>query len=338
MATELPFEIKEVTSEEDAIIRKYYKAYSKPFVRVGPHGYLMTPGFKDHAADIYNLEVRADDIWVVTFSRSGTTWMQELVWLVTNNLDFEQANKVRLTERYAFIEYPTYSSNPTSSTPAVPQKNPYRSATVHDFRDVPTLPSPRYIKSHLPFSLLPPKLLNAKVVYVARDVRDVAVSFFFMHKLFRYFDDDVEFKEFWELYKKDMVFHMPIFPHIEEAWQKRNHPNVEFIFYEDMQKDLRGVIEKVCKFFNKEYTAEQKEQLAQNLSFENMKKNNQFTTRKDDKEPEIKFFVFEHNIYLFSGKSGGWVDYFDKQMKNEADEYLENYYKTTDLRFPDVNS
>ncbi|KAJ2939758.1 hypothetical protein O0L34_g17950 [Tuta absoluta] len=330
MATELPFEIKAVTGEEDVFIKKYYKAYSKPFVRAGPQGYLQTPGYADQAEDIYNLEIRSDDIWVVTFSRSGTTWMQELVWLVTNNLDFEGANKEPLNKRYAFIEYPTLSSDNRTTTAPVPQKNPFKSATVHDFRDVSTLPSPRYIKTHLPFSLLSPNLLDAKVIYVARDVRDVAVSFFFMHKLFRYFDDEVTFKEFWELYKKDLLIHMPIFPHIDEAWQQRNHPNVKFVFYEEMQKDLRGVIERVCKFFNKEYTAEQKEALAQHLSFDNMKKSHQFTTRKDDGEPEVKF--------MRKGKSGGWVDYFDDQMRKEAEEYLEKYYTTTNLRFPDVIS
>jgi len=41
---------------------------------------------------IYNMEVRQDDIWVVTPPKCGTTWMQELVWLIANDLDFDRAN------------------------------------------------------------------------------------------------------------------------------------------------------------------------------------------------------------------------------------------------------
>lgn len=31
------------------------------------------------------------------------------------------------------------------------------------------------------------------------------------------------------------VLHTPIFPHVVEAWEKREHPNLMFLFYEDMQ-------------------------------------------------------------------------------------------------------
>ncbi|XP_049869569.1 sulfotransferase 1C2-like [Pectinophora gossypiella] len=324
-ASELPFSIKNVTEEEDTVLKKYYKGYTRPFVRVGPRGYLLTPGYADHAADIYNLEVRPDDRWVVTFSRSGTTWLQELAWLVDNDLDYTTAENVPLSKRFAFIEYPTQASDIKKSTPNTKYKG---LPTEHDFTDVHTLPSPRYFKTHLPFSLLPPKLLDAKVMYVARDVRDVAVSFFFMHKLFRYFDDDVEFKEYWKLFKKDLLFHMPIFPHIEEAWRKRHHPNVLFTFYEEMQKDLRGVVDKVCIFLGKEYTSEQKDALVKHLSFDNMNKSSADTQKGNDSE--MKF--------LRKGKSGNWINYFDEQMTKEAEEYIQKHLQDTDLRFPDASS
>ncbi len=51
---------------------------------------------------------------------------------------------------------------------------------------IDALPSPRSIKSHLPFYLLPPDLLEtSKVVYVARNPKDVIVSFFYHHKLMK---------------------------------------------------------------------------------------------------------------------------------------------------------
>lgn len=99
------------------------------------------------------------------------------------------------------FRYPTHVSEVTKEQGSPSGKR----ATEVDFRTLPAQPSPRYVKTHRPLSLLPPKLLEtSKVFYVARDPRDVAVSYFFMHKLFRYFDDNVEFKEFWDLFKNNL--------------------------------------------------------------------------------------------------------------------------------------
>ncbi|XP_034830315.1 sulfotransferase 1 family member D1-like isoform X2 [Maniola hyperantus] len=322
-----PYEIKNVTEEEDKLVKQYYKGYIRPFIRVGPHGHFSMAGYGDHAAEIYNLEVRPDDIWVLAFSRSGTTWLQELVWLLKNNLDYDGAANTLLTKRFAFIEYPTMSSEINQGPPPSGKSG---QATVDDFSNLHTLPSPRFIKTHLPLSLLPPTLLDtAKVFYIARDPRDVAVSFHFMHKLFRYFDEGVQFTEFWELFKKDLLLHMPIFPHIEEAWEKRDHPNMTFVFYEEMQKDLRGVIDKVSLVLGKEYTDEQKDKLAEHLNFNNMKKSSAFKFGKDDKDSEIKF--------MRKGLSGNWVKYFNTdQLKREAEEYMEKHLNKTSLRFPEA--
>ena len=44
----------------------------------------------------------------------------------------------------------------------------------------------RFIKTHLPLSLLPPSLLStAKVIYVARNPKDAMVSFYYHHRLIK---------------------------------------------------------------------------------------------------------------------------------------------------------
>ena len=48
--------------------------------------------------------------------------------------------------------------------------------------------SPRMIRSHLPISMLPPSLLDVcKVVFVARNVKDVCVSFYHMEQMQNHF-------------------------------------------------------------------------------------------------------------------------------------------------------
>ncbi|XP_073944603.1 sulfotransferase 1C4-like [Choristoneura fumiferana] len=101
---ELPYEMENVTPEEEKVIKKCLLGYTKSFVKCGKAGYVMPGAFKKHAEAIYNLEVRPDDIWVVTFPRSGTTWTQEMVWLLENHLDYETAREKPLHERFPMLE------------------------------------------------------------------------------------------------------------------------------------------------------------------------------------------------------------------------------------------
>lgn len=78
-------------------------------------------------------------------------------------------------------------------------------ARVPSWKTIANAPSPRFIKTHLPLSLLPPKLLEtAKVIYVARDPRDVAISYYYLYRmvvkgLFR-----TSLNTFWDAFRKDL--------------------------------------------------------------------------------------------------------------------------------------
>lgn len=56
------------------------------------------------AKRIHDFETRKSDVFVVTFMKCGTTWMQELAWLLLNNLDFEGAKSSFLLRRSPHIE------------------------------------------------------------------------------------------------------------------------------------------------------------------------------------------------------------------------------------------
>lgn len=72
-------------------------------------------------------------------------------------------------------------------------------------------PSPRFIKTHLPLSMLPPNLLStAKVIYIARDPRDVAVSIYYLHKMCGKKLLRANVTHFWEAFRRDLceyLFH-----------------------------------------------------------------------------------------------------------------------------------
>jgi len=54
---------------------------------------------------VHDLDIREDDVWVVTPPKCGTTWMQELLWLLINNCDFEGALTKDQGLRSPFLEF-----------------------------------------------------------------------------------------------------------------------------------------------------------------------------------------------------------------------------------------
>ena len=67
-------------------------------------GTCMPKIYADRAKEFANFEVREDDIWVVTYPKCGTTWTQEMAWMIVNDMDFNKSNSIDITERTIFFE------------------------------------------------------------------------------------------------------------------------------------------------------------------------------------------------------------------------------------------
>lgn len=66
---------------------------------------VMGERYHKYAETIRNFHVRDDDVWIISYPKCGTTWTQEMVWLLGNGLDYETGSKVDLSERSPFFEY-----------------------------------------------------------------------------------------------------------------------------------------------------------------------------------------------------------------------------------------
>lgn len=69
-----------------------------------PKKMVILEKYRKMAPRIKEMEVYDDDIWVVSFPKCGTTWTQEMVWLLNNDLNFTEAKKVNLLNRFPFLE------------------------------------------------------------------------------------------------------------------------------------------------------------------------------------------------------------------------------------------
>ncbi|XP_060880350.1 luciferin sulfotransferase-like [Metopolophium dirhodum] len=216
-----------------------------------------------------------------------------MTWCVANDLDFEGA-KQNLLERVPLLEMYSYQDfekaiqdNPDLEIPR------YMSNSVEYINE---LKSPRYIKTHLPYQLLPKKLRDkstkAKIIYMARNPKDTCLSFFHFATLLSSYEEN--FEKFCELFVSDYLCYSPFFDHILGFWDRRDDPQILFLKYEDMKKDLHSVLRQTAQFLGKHMLDDQLLALEDHLSFKSMKKNKAVSG-----EPFIGI-----TIRLFSGSRG----------------------------------
>ncbi|XP_059056991.1 luciferin sulfotransferase-like isoform X2 [Achroia grisella] len=270
----------------------------------------------------------------------GTTWVQELVWLLANDLNYEAAAKTLLAERFPFTEFSMVLHSPKTKkwlgewAEREPKLKQFHNSFTNGVRSIDNIfnaPSPRFIKSHLPFSLLPPTLLHtAKVVYVARDPRDVAVSYYHHCKMMFLREYIGDFRTFWNLFITNKVEYTPYEAHIKEAWEKRHHPNMLFLFYEELYKDLPAAVRRVSQFLNKPVSEEQVSRLCEHLHIDNFR-NNKSVNLEGIKNIGL---MKKDAVFIRKGKAGGWRSYFDEEMTQQAERWMKEKLDNIDIQYP----
>ncbi len=83
---------------------------------------------------------------------TGTTWTQELVWCVVNNYDYKKAKEEILDNRAPFLEFTCISG-----------KEIMYANYVDTVEQVQELASPRVIKTHLSWEMLPNSVINNNI-------------------------------------------------------------------------------------------------------------------------------------------------------------------------------
>jgi hypothetical protein len=58
------------------------------------NGCILPQKYRDVSEQVKNLEIRDDDVFLCSFPRTGSTWLQEILWLLGNDLDFEKAKNI----------------------------------------------------------------------------------------------------------------------------------------------------------------------------------------------------------------------------------------------------
>lgn len=51
-----------------------------------------------------NFKTKLDDLWIVTMPDGSNNWMEEIIWMIQQDFDFEKAKSVPLNQRCPLVE------------------------------------------------------------------------------------------------------------------------------------------------------------------------------------------------------------------------------------------
>lgn len=210
---------------------------------------------------------RDDDIIIATYAKSGTTWMQQIVAQLLYNGDPNLA----VAEMSPWLDL---------RVPPKEVKLPLVESLTHR----------RFLKTHLPLDALvfSPQ---AKYIYIGRDGRDVLWSMYNHHANANqtWYDalnltpgrvgppierPPADIRQYWrDWMERDGHPFWPFWENIRTWWQTRELPNVLFVHFNDMKRDMPGEMRRIAGFLDIPIDERRWPAIQEYCSFDWMKKN-----------------------------------------------------------------
>ncbi|XP_064486162.1 sulfotransferase 1C2-like [Ornithodoros turicata] len=202
--------------------------------------------------EAFNYKPCPDDVFITTYPKCGTTWTQHIVYHIFSN-GVPPESEDELIAKTPFLEFMGNAA-------------------------FENLPRPAAVKNHLPFHKMPYSK-HVKYIYTARNPFDCCVAYYHHVKLFPMYDfEHGTFEELFQYFLDGKVDFGDYFDHLLSWYPHRNDPNVLFLTYEGLKKDIRAAIQKVADFLGEDYGAQLRkdpglrERIVEVTSFENMQR------------------------------------------------------------------
>jgi len=279
----------------------------------------VTHKYQNHHIDSTRWDLfkpRADDIVVATTQKSGTTWTQQIVSL----LIFQ--NEEPPGPFHDISVYVDMRFSPEDELEKTLEAQTHR----------------RFLKTHLAMDGFPfhPEV---KHIFVSRDGRDIAMSLWNMvthySKEFRALADTYpgrvgdpfppapdkveDFLEDW-IHRGWFDWEGDGYPYwsqlhtVKTWWEYRHLPNILFVHYNDLLKDLKGEIQRIADYLNIKVSEEYLKEITELSTFSSMKE------RAEEVVPTVGgFFDGGAQTFIFKGTNGRWKDVMSEKQLADYD-------------------
>jgi len=232
---------------------------------------------------------RTDDVYIATFPKCGTTWLQQILCIL---YDYPQGESTDIIHDSPWIEHLEQEA-------------------------IDSALSPRVFKTHLKWKWVP-KSDGVKYIYCYRNPKDVVVSYY---KHMKTMEKAYQFSGTFEQFV-DEVF-LPenasengsYFNHVAEWMAQKHNENIHFLSYEDLSEDFEKAVTGIAKFLNITVSEEMMKRLAKECSFEAMKNNDKVNYSW------LNGIVKDPNSHFMrKGKVGGWKDILGEEQSKKIEE------------------
>lgn len=261
---------------------------------------IWPPIFKpEYVRSAKALVPRDKDVFVCTYPKCGTTWIQHICsQLITDNYGPQVGHELCVT-------------------------SPMIERMGAKFAD--NLSCPRLLKTHFAWHNIP-KSNKAKYIFAVRNPKDCLTSYFFHNRNFKIYDyEHGNFSTFFELFLSDKIAFGNYFDHLISWLPHINDDNVLFLKYEDMCTDLRQATRQIGEFLGGRAAERVQDEISLSLIVEN-------STLKSMKKDQWRWFP-ENNLhqigFIRKGGSGDWRNYFTREQSDYLDALFWKYLNGT---------
>ncbi|OIS95880.1 PREDICTED: cytosolic sulfotransferase 12-like [Nicotiana attenuata] len=262
------------------------------------------------------------DIILVTFPKSGTTWLKALVFALVNRMNYPISGK----------NHPLLFKNPHDLVPFLELKL-YVDGQLPDFS---SYTSPRLLSTHLTYGSLPKSVQDSqnKLVYLCRNPRDTFISLFHFANILKIENMGISsIEEMLDLFCKGVSFYGPFWNHVLDYWKEsmEKPKKVLFLMYEEMKEQPEIQLKRLAEFLECPFSIEEEncgvvDEILRICSFENLSnlevnKNENLSTGEKNK------------AFFRRGEVGDWKNYFTTEMVEKLNHIIEQKFQGSGIRF-----
>lgn len=245
----------------------------------------LSRSFKKAADELHYLKYkiefgeRDDDIYIVSYPKSGTTLMQMLIYQLTTNgeINFKHI----------------YDISPWIRNESIRRKEPGE------------FPSPRIIKTHDQYKEFDQET-KGRFIFIFRDGMDVAVSLY--NQEINYKNTEESFSEYVEKFITKKRYNW--FDFTQEWFKNSKRLPILYIRYEDMLNDFEKELNRIANYLG--YVVDEKNlpRIKERCSFKFMKSHED---KFGERPPEKKVY----DQFIRKGKAGEGKEKFSKEEKEK---------------------